>query len=631
MTQSSGFETRHTYTIHGKIASGGMGTIRLGLQLVASGFSRVVAIKQIHAMYANNQEFVAMFRDEFRVASRVVHPNVVPILDVMSAEDELSLVMEYVHGLSVARLVTSAGNVPSPEIATTIVIGMLHGLHAAHEALSERGDLLNIVHRDVTPHNVMVGVDGTPRLLDFGIAHALGRARTTTVGQIKGKAKYLAPEQLTGESIDRRADIYSASVVFWEMLTGRRLFQSGNDDPLIDLAARRSVKSPHLVRPGISPHLARIVLRGLQADPAARYATALEMAVALEEGAATVSATKVGEWVRRAWGSGEMARLQQIRAIEGGVRGASTPEDEQRRGRDADPTTANGEIAGASEASDAHLTVPGRPLARRFAPAPAPVPRAEPTISWGPDDSLFGPRPELPPLMARQGRSPKRKRDETPVNGQVSSPGVRRSRRVTGRVVALATVLVAAGSALGVLVIRGVELPTISAPNAAREAAAPALRTTPPVRISSIPVIEMTPPTSPSPSPAPAPPADEPASSGPSPGDTAAAPRPSSPGAAAGVPPSEPRIAQTPRRRNAPVNHAKPRGTSKAARSRSVLRKISRTASSEGGPAGGPVENAVHEPGPAERPSGPSGAPPSCDPPYVIDEDGIKHFKLSCL
>ena len=247
MTQPSAFETRHTYTLHDKIASGGMGTIRLGLQLVASGFSRVVAIKQIHAMYANDQEFVAMFRDEFRVASRVVHPNVVPILDVMSGEDELSLVMEYVHGLSVARLLTSASNAPSPEIATTIVIGMLHGLHAAHEALSEKGEHLNVVHRDVTPHNVMVGVDGAPRLLDFGIAHALGRSRTTTVGQIKGKAKYLAPEQLMGGTIDRRADIYSASVVFWEMLTGRRLFRSGNDDPLLDLAARRSVESLHQI------------------------------------------------------------------------------------------------------------------------------------------------------------------------------------------------------------------------------------------------------------------------------------------------------------------------------------------------------------------------------------------------
>ena len=118
MIQPSAFESRRSYTVHGEIASGEMATIRLGLQLVAPGFSRAVAIKQIHALYANNREFVAMFREEFRVASRVVHPNVVPIIDVLCADDQLSLVMEYVHGLSVARLLRSVGGVPSTEIAT---------------------------------------------------------------------------------------------------------------------------------------------------------------------------------------------------------------------------------------------------------------------------------------------------------------------------------------------------------------------------------------------------------------------------------------------------------------------------------------------------------------------------------
>ncbi|HEY8926231.1 MAG TPA: serine/threonine-protein kinase [Polyangia bacterium] len=620
MTPPSAFETRHTYTIHDKIASGGMGTIRLGLQLVPSGFSRVVAIKQIHSMYANNQEFVAMFRDEFRVASRVVHPNVVPILDVMSGDDELSLVMEYVHGLSVARLVTSAGQAPSPEIATTIVIGMLHGLHAAHEALSEKGEHLNVVHRDVTPHNVMVGVDGTPRLLDFGIAHALGRSRTTTVGQIKGKAKYLAPEQLTGASIDRRADIYSASVVFWEMLTGRRLFRPGNDDPVLDLAARDSVKSPHLIRPGISPHLSRIVLRGLQPDPAARYRTALEMAVALEEGAATVSATKVGEWVKRVWGPAGLARLQRIRAIEGGVEEAPGSEDHEKAGRDHEQATANGEVAVVPEPSEAQMTVPERPVGRRLAPAA----RAEPTISWGPDDSLFGPRPELPPLVARQGREPKRKREETPVNGQVSSDGLSRSKsasgsmsgKSSGRAVTL-TVLVALGSAVALLVVHGGGLPTPGEPNAAKGEPASDLRTIPPVRISSVPVIEMTTPATPSPPP----PSVEPASP---PENTRDAPPPApAPAVArAEAPSSEQRMAPAPRRRSAPADRAKPRGAAKIARSPSGSRKGKAAAAAE------KIEKAAGEAGTSPPPAAPA---PSCDPPYVIDDDGIKHFKLSCL
>jgi len=612
MTLPSGFETRHTYTIHDKIASGGMGTIRLGLQLVARGFSRVVAIKQIHAMYANNQEFVAMFRDELRVASRVVHPNVVPILDVMSMDDELSLVMEYVHGLSVARLLTSAGNAPSPEIATTIVIGMLHGLHAAHEALSEKGDCLNIVHRDVTPHNVMVGVDGTPRVLDFGIAHALGRSRTTTVGQIKGKARYLAPEQLTGESIDRRADIYSACVVFWEMLTGRPLFHSGKDDRVIDLTSRNSVKSPHLIQPGISPHLSAIVLRGLQPDPEARYATALEMAMALEEGAATVSATKVGQWVSRAWGKAGLARLQRIRAIESGVSGAADPDDTGRRGHDHQQTTVNGEIAALAESSDGQTTVPGR-LLRRLARKPD----AGPAISYGTEDSPFGPRRGLPPPYP--GRGPHGQQDETPP--AVSPwPGNRpvSPDRMRGRVVALAAFLVPLGSALALFLMRGAGLPASRDPMVASGDPPANLPTAPPAHVSTIPVIEKaTPPLS-----LPLALDGGPASDGPSPGDAPDPARPVPPHFSVGMPASDHRVAQAPRRRSVSVGGAKTRGASRITGSRSRPRKSPRTESTEA------IGKAVEEAGAAQPPVL---APPSCDPPYVIGDDGIKRFKVACL
>lgn len=627
MSQPARFETRHTYTIHGKIGSGGMGTIRLGLQLVTRGFSRVVAIKQIHATYANNQEVVAMFRNELRVASRIVHPNVVPILDVMSMDDELSLIMEYVHGLSVARLLASTGHAPSPEIACTIMIGVLHGLHAAHEALSEDGECLNIVHRDVTPHNVMVGVDGTPRVLDFGIAHALGHSRTT-VGPIKGKARYLAPEQLARGSIDRRADIYSASLVFWEMLTGGPLFRSGRDRESIEGASegasRHPVESLHLLRAGISPRLSRIVLRGLQPDREARYATALEMAVALEESAATVSTTKVGQWVRQVWGNAELVRLQQIRAIEGSARATPEPDDDEGddegdddgpRGRDQEWMTMNGDHAVAWEAPYALMTVTGPPR-RRLAPASG----AEPTIAGVPDDSLFGSRRELTPLIQRRGRNPDKPRAETPpagspwpVNGQVSPA------RKKERVATLAAVLVALGSALALFVMRGSILRATGAPISASRDRAADLQATPPAHIRSVPVIEMTPP----PLDSRLPPEGEAAPDGGAlRGNTPGPARPVPAAAAVVAPNSKPRVAQAPRRRSTSAGRAAPSTGLAVPRGPKVPRRSPRTASAKA------IGESAEEAGAAQPPVL---AAPSCDPPYVVDDEGIKRFKLSCL
>ena len=139
-----------------------------------------------------------------------------------------------------------------PKIACTIMIGVLRGLHAAHEALTERGEPLHIVHRDVTPHNMIVGVDGTPRLLDFGIAHAAGRRHETRVGHLKGKLAYMAPEQLLDGAVDRRVDIYAASVTLWEMLAGRRLFEGHKDKILSMICTRRSNHRAHS-RPGFRP------------------------------------------------------------------------------------------------------------------------------------------------------------------------------------------------------------------------------------------------------------------------------------------------------------------------------------------------------------------------------------------
>jgi eukaryotic-like serine/threonine-protein kinase len=288
------------YAMFGEIAAGGMATIHLGRLLGPAGFSRTVAIKRLHAALAKDPEFVTMFLDEARLAARIRHPNVVSPIDIVATKGELFLVMDFVQGESLARLVRAAANTGKRipvNVTLSILSGVLHGLHAAHEAKSERGEPLGIVHRDVSPQNVLVGVDGVARVLDFGIAKAAGRASTTREGQIKGKLSYMAPETLQNSEADRKSDTYAASVVLWEALTGERLFRADTAATTLARLLTETVVRPSHYAPNISAELDAIVLRGLSRDPAARFATAREMALALEASGPLVSSTTVGEFV----------------------------------------------------------------------------------------------------------------------------------------------------------------------------------------------------------------------------------------------------------------------------------------------------------------------------------------------
>src|SRR4051812_48938415 len=199
------------YMLDRPIGSGGMATVHLGRLLGPAGFSRTVAIKRLHPQFAKDPEFVTMFLDEARLAARVRHPNVVSTLDVVALDEELFLVMDYVPGETLSRLareLRARGESVPPAIAISILSGVLFGLHAAHDARSESGEVLGIVHRDVSPQNILVGEDGVARVLDFGVAKAAGRASQTEAGLVKGKLAYMSPEQLRGEAIDRRTDVY---------------------------------------------------------------------------------------------------------------------------------------------------------------------------------------------------------------------------------------------------------------------------------------------------------------------------------------------------------------------------------------------------------------------------------------
>ncbi len=307
------------YLIFDELASGGMAAVHLGRLLGSAGFVRTVAIKRIHPHFARDPDFVAMFTDEARLAARIRHPNVVSTLDFVTAERELFLVMEYIHGESLSKLLRATSLrkevVPIP-VAVGICIGILHGLHAAHEATTEAGAPLGLVHRDVSPQNVMVGQDGIARVVDFGVAKAAGRLQTTRDGKVKGKSGYVAPEQLRGRGVDRRADVYAAAVVLWETLTGHRLFVADSSAEVMRQVLTAEVAPPSAYRDGISPALDALVLRGLCRDPEARFATSLELALALEGVIAQPSPRDIGQWLESAAGEVLDARAALVAAIE---------------------------------------------------------------------------------------------------------------------------------------------------------------------------------------------------------------------------------------------------------------------------------------------------------------------------
>jgi serine/threonine-protein kinase len=306
------------YALYEPIAAGGMATVHIGRLMGPVGFSRTVAIKRLHPQFASDPDFVSMFLDEARVAARIRHPNVVPTLDVVSLEGELFLVMDFVQGESLYRLLRAAkhaGHQVKPDLGCSIMIGVLHGLHAAHEAKNEQGVPLGIVHRDVSPQNVLVGTDGVPRVLDFGIAQAVGRLQTTRAGQVKGKLAYLAPEQLAGKT-DRRSDVYSSAVVLWETLTRQRLFKAENDGELLHAVLAKVVDPPSKYASGVSKALDAIVLRGLSREPADRYATAKEFANVLESVTSLVSASQIGDWVETTAGEEIATRAKKLAEIE---------------------------------------------------------------------------------------------------------------------------------------------------------------------------------------------------------------------------------------------------------------------------------------------------------------------------
>ena len=309
MTPSAAPTVVGRYVLHAVIARGGMATIHLARLLGAEGFSRMVAAKRLHPQFTEDPEFVEMFLDEARIASKVHHPNVVPVLDVVQAGAEIILVQEYVHGIALDKLLRAAIHLQKAlpvGVVVAIASDMLAGLHAAHEARDELGEPLEIVHRDVSPQNVLVGVDGIARLLDFGVAKAALNSHVTRAGVFKGKIAYSSPEQLHGKAT-RASDIYAAAVVLWEALAGRRIYPGLTEAQLVTAVACHA--APGLLgavdREALAPSrwellqaLAPIVGKAMAFAADERYATAAEMLDAVREAAPAATATEVSRWVK---------------------------------------------------------------------------------------------------------------------------------------------------------------------------------------------------------------------------------------------------------------------------------------------------------------------------------------------
>lgn len=289
------------YLVFAPFAQGGMASVHMGRLLGASGFSRLVAMKRLHPIFAASPEHYRMLLDEARITARIRHPNVVPILDVLHEGENLFLVMEYVSGVSLNDLLQAAidyGEPVPPGVASALVVDLLRGLHAAHEARDEDGTPLGVVHRDVSPHNVIVGVDGTARILDFGVAKALKKDHLTVSGEVKGKVAYMAPEQLRGLTVTRQTDVFAAGIVLWESLTGRRLFDGEPGVAMLRILEDEAAP-PTERRPDLPRAVDAVVARALAKDARARFATAEEMALELIEACPPATREEVARYMDR--------------------------------------------------------------------------------------------------------------------------------------------------------------------------------------------------------------------------------------------------------------------------------------------------------------------------------------------
>ncbi len=308
------------YELIGELARGGMGTVYLARNAGEGRFQRLFAIKVLHPHLAAETAFIDMLRDEAHIAARLHHPNVVPILDLGTEGDLHYVVMEYIEGPALSTLLKRSPDNRPADLIVAIVIDALEGLHAAHTLQDDDAKEIRLVHRDVSPPNILVGSDGIGRITDFGIAKAEARISSTRPGMRKGKLPYMSPEQIRdAEVVDHRTDMWAIGAVLWNALTGQNLFKGEADGATIHNILEKVIPPPSTE--GLKPPSCfdAIVLRALSRDPANRYASAIEMADALRVTAAGngLAGTKhqVARWVTETFGEELESRRKAIREM----------------------------------------------------------------------------------------------------------------------------------------------------------------------------------------------------------------------------------------------------------------------------------------------------------------------------
>jgi len=273
------------YELIGHLATGGMAEIHLARVKGIEGFQKVVVLKRILPALADNPEIVQLFLDEARLAATLQHSNIVQVYDVGVSDGSYFFTMEHVHGEDVRTILRTAGELGwtiGLSEALTIVLGMCAGLHYAHEKVGFDGNPLGIIHRDVSPSNVLVSYDGLVKVVDFGIAKAASRSSETQHGSVRGKFGYMSPEQCESRPLDRRSDLFAIAIVLYELTTSTKLFRGDSDYAIMKQIVEHPAPPPSTRRPGYPPELERIVMKGLERDRDRRYATAQEMQIDLE-------------------------------------------------------------------------------------------------------------------------------------------------------------------------------------------------------------------------------------------------------------------------------------------------------------------------------------------------------------
>jgi serine/threonine-protein kinase len=304
------------YELVTPLGTGGMAQVMVAKTLGPSGVSRLVAIKRILPHLTSDPVMVAQFLDEARIGMRLTHPNLVTVYDFGQAVGGgYYIAMELLRGVDFDRVIYGAGAANlEPKLAVAVVLQALAGLHAAHELKGEDGAPLGLVHRDLSPHNVMVGFDGRVKLLDFGVAKVRNQKTVTLPGIVKGKPLYMSPEQAVGERVDRRSDLFSIGLMLYEALVGARCYVREDDTKTMEAI----VRDPLPPRPSvIAPPLWDVLKRALEKAPEDRYRTAAEMADALREVAPPATDTEVARYLafRFATQAADAAHWEKLAAL----------------------------------------------------------------------------------------------------------------------------------------------------------------------------------------------------------------------------------------------------------------------------------------------------------------------------